>query len=97
MVQKLRSKTARAMLSWGHYRFKEFLKFKGREYSCNVIEVNEAYTSKTCSKCGKLQNIGSKKIFRCKCGLEIDRDLNGAKNIYLRNISFALAASPFLS
>ena len=97
MVQKLRSKTARAMLSWGHYRFKEFLKFKGREYSCNVIEVNEAYTSKTCSSCGKVQNIGSKKIFRCKCGLEMDRDLNGAKNIYLRNISFALAASPFLS
>ena len=48
---------------------------------------------KTC----KVQNIGSKKIFICKCGLEIDRDLNGAKNIYLRNISFALAASPFLS
>jgi putative transposase len=97
MVQKLRSKTARAMLTWGHYRFKEFLKFKGREYSCNVIEVNESYTSKTCSSCGKVQNIGSKKTFRCKCGLEMDRDLNGAKNIYLRNISFALAASPFLN
>jgi len=96
MVQKLRSKTARAMLTWAHHRFKEFLKFKGREYSCHVIEVNEAYTSKTCSNCGKIQNIGSKKIFRCKCGLEIDRDLNGAKNIYLRNISFALVASPFL-
>ena len=69
----------------------------GREYSCNVIEVNEAYTSKTCSKCGKLQNIGSKKIFRCKCGLEMARDLNGARNIFLKNIYLALAASPFLS
>ncbi|MDD3001527.1 MAG: transposase [Candidatus Riflebacteria bacterium] len=97
MATKLHSKVARAMLGWSHYKFKQFLKFKGEEYSCKVIEVNEAYTSKTCGKCGKMQNIGSKKIMECSCGLELDRDLNGAKNIYLRNISFALAASPFLS
>ncbi len=89
MVTKLHSKVARAMLGWSHYKFKQFLKFKAEEYSCKVIEVNEAYTSKTCGKCGKMQNIGSKKIMKCSCGLELDRDLNGARNIFLKNISLA--------
>lgn len=86
MVTKLRSKTARSMLTWAHYRFKQFLKFKGKEYSCKIIEVNEAYTSKTCSYCGKIHNIGSKKVMKCSCGANVDRDLNGARGIYLRNL-----------
>jgi putative transposase len=89
MVTKLHSKVARAMLGWSHYRFKQFLKFKAQEYSCEIIEVNEAYTSKTCGKCGKVQNIGSKKTLKCSCGLEIDRDLNGARNVFLKNFSLA--------
>lgn len=90
MVTKLNSKTSRSMLTFSHYRFKEFLKVKAQEYSCKVIEVNEAYTSKTCSYCGKIQNIGSKKIMKCSCGICVDRDLNGARGIYLR----ALAVTP---
>lgn len=89
--KKITSKTARSMLTFAHYRFKEFLKTKAEEYDCNVIEVSEAYTSKTCSYCGEMQEIGSKKIFRCKsCGAVVDRDLNGARGIYLRS----LGASP---
>jgi len=87
MVIKLHSKVARAMLTWAHYRFKQFLKDKAEEYSCEIIEVNEAYTSRTCTACGKQQNIGSKKLMKCSCGLELDRDLNGARNIFLKNIS----------
>lgn len=87
MVTKLHSKVARAMLGWSHYKFKQFLKYKAEEYSCNVIEVNESYTSKTCGNCGKQQNIGSKEVFKCSCGLVIDRDLNGARNILLKNAS----------
>ena len=97
MVSKLRSKTARAMLTWAHYRFKQFLKFKAQEYSCEFVEVNEAYTSKTCSFCGTKQNIGSKSIFKCKCGIEVNRDYNGARGIFLKNVSLALAATPSLS
>jgi putative transposase len=87
MVTKLRSKTSRAMLTWAHYRFKEFLKFKGKEYSCNVIEVGEEYTSKTCSYCGTIHNIGSRKIMKCSCGANVDRDLNGARGIYIKNFT----------
>ena len=91
MVTKLRSKTARSMLTFAHYRFKQFLIAKAEEYSCKVIVVSEAYTSKTCSYCGCIQNIGSKKIFKCSCGVNADRDLQGARGIYLR----ALGALPW--
>ena len=90
MVSKLRSKTARSMLTFAHYRFKQFLKIKAEEYSCEVLEVSEAYTSKTCSYCGKVQNIGSKSRMKCSCGIDVDRDLNASRGIYLRT----LAATP---
>jgi putative transposase len=84
MVTKLTSKTARSMLSFAHFRFKSFLKAKAEEYSCEVMDCNEAYTSKTCSYCGKIHNIGSKKVMRCDCGANVDRDGNGARGIFLR-------------
>lgn len=91
MVSKLNSKTARAMMTWAHYRFKQHLKAKAEEYSAAVVEVNEAYTSKTCSYCGNIQNIGSKKRFRCRCGVEVDRDHQGARGIFLRALSVTTA------
>jgi len=50
--------------------------------------VNESYTSKTCGRCGNInKELGSSKSYKCsKCHLEIDRDVNGARNIYLKNI-----------
>lgn len=96
MVKKLHAKTSRSMLTYAHYRFKSFLKIKAEEYSCKVLEVNESYTSKTCSYCGKQKNIGSKSIFKCSCGKLMDRDLNGARNIYLKYVSPALGASPIM-
>jgi putative transposase len=91
MAPKLNSKVARNMMTFAHYRFKEFLKFKAKEYSCKVIEVSEAYTSKTCSYCGKIQNIGNKKVMKCSCGAIEDRDINGARGIFLRALT---ATSP---
>ncbi len=84
MVTKLHSKTARAMLTWAHYRFAEFLKHKAGESGTLVVRVCEAYTSKTCSVCGKIHNIGSKKVMKCQCGTVLDRDINGARGIFLR-------------
>ena len=85
MVTKLRSKTARAMLTWAHYRFKLTLRDMAGVYGSRVIDVNEAYTSKTCSMCGHIQQIGSREYWVCsQCGTEHDRDLNGARGIYLK-------------
>ncbi|KAK9345233.1 putative transposase DNA-binding domain-containing protein [Lipomyces starkeyi] len=86
--RRIRSKTARAMLTWSHYRFQKRLLDKAREHPCHVVLVSEAYTSKTCGACGHLNNVGSSKTFRCLyCGLVCDRDINGARNVLLRYCS----------
>ena len=45
--RKIRSKTARMMLNFRHYEFKRRLLWKAWQRGALVIEVNEAYTSKT--------------------------------------------------
>lgn len=89
MVTELNSKVARNMLTFAHYRFKQFLKIKAEEYSCQVIDVQEDYTSRTCSYCGELHPKNSKKRMKCICGVNGDRDLNGARGIMLKNFSLA--------
>src|SRR2546421_10536527 len=38
------------------------------------IIQNEAYTSKTCSWCGKIQKIGGSEVYNCQnCGTVMDR------------------------
>ena len=92
LERKLHTKTARNMVTWRHYQFRELLKAKARLYSdVNVIECSEAYTSKTCGKCGTINpKLGGSKTFRCinaSCGLEADRDHHAARNILLRHLS----------
>jgi putative transposase len=84
MMEKLRSKTCRAMLTFAHAKFRDLLMYKAKEYSCKMWIQNEAHTSKTCSFCGTQQKIGSKKIMKCACGKELGRDFNGARGIFLR-------------
>jgi len=51
-----------------------------------VIEVNPAYTSKTCPRCGEINKaLKGERIFAYKmCGLKLDRQLSGSININLR-------------
>ena len=87
--RKIRSKTVRNMLTWSHYRFRQRLIQKSREYPCCEIKVvTEEYTSKTCGFCGWIhEKLGGNKVFSCqKCGITIDRDFNGARNIMLKNL-----------
>ena len=67
--------------------FKQRLINKARQFGKKVVIVNEAYTSKTCSCCGDVHtSLGGNKIFKCqKCKSIMDRDVNGAKNIFLKN------------
>ena len=86
--RKINSKTARAMLTWAHFRFRQRLIAKAREYpGCWIKIVDEAYTSKTCGRCGHInEQLRGKKVFHCsRCDLTIDRDINGARNIFLKN------------
>lgn len=65
------------------YRFKERLKYRCEYTNTKYKEVNESYTSKCCCKCGNYKKeLKGEKIYECKkCGLKIDRDINGAINI----------------
>ncbi|KAK9245499.1 putative transposase DNA-binding domain-containing protein [Lipomyces tetrasporus] len=84
--RKIRSKTARAMMTWSHYRFQRRLLNKAREYPwCHVVLASEAHTTKTCGRCGHENNVGGSKVLRCsQCGFVCDRDINGARNILVR-------------
>ena len=101
--RKLASKTVRQMTGWAHYRFRQRLLFKCRQYRTKVAVVDEAWTSKTCSECGSLHHkLGSNKVFSCpQCKATMDRDVNGAKNIFLKNhealgLCLTLGPTPFL-
>ena len=85
----LRSKTARQMLTWAHYRFRTRLEHKALACGKEVATVTEEYTSVTCGRCGHVNKKFSDKIFRCaKCGIVMDRDANGSRNIFLKQIKF---------
>jgi putative transposase len=87
-VRCLASKTARMMCTWSHYKFQNLLRYRAIVSGAAVHIANESYTSKTCSKCGHVNDKSSSKTFKCKnCLLTFDRDMNGAVNIMLRQCS----------
>ena len=90
-ARKLRRKSVRHLLTWAHYRFKQFLKHKAFELGKVVLDVNEAYTSKTNSWTGEIMSIGGQEQIAIE-NIRINRDINGARGILLR----ALVDSPSL-
>ena len=87
-VNKLK-KCRRDLLSLQHYTFQQRLMDKSKlKNGCKVMICTEEYTSKTCSSCGIINDkLGSNELFICKsCNLQIDRDINGARNIFIKNV-----------
>jgi len=99
--RRLKTKTVRAMLGLGHYAFRQVLKDVAARKGVVVSECTEEYTSKTCSCCGWLHpSLGGSKTFSCRaCSNTVDRDLQGAFNIFLKHTKeqhpgFAWVAGP---
>jgi len=92
--RRIRSKSVRQMLTLSHYKFKQFIKHKAHEFNKIVVDVNEAYTSKTVSWTGEIiNNLGGSKTIKSRIDCKtMNRDLNGARGIYLR----ALVDTPWL-
>lgn len=86
--KKISKVTKRLMYAYRFYQFKTKLISKCTEHNCNLFIVDESFTSKTCGSCGCLNsNLGGSKCFECpSCGVEIDRDDNGARNILIKNL-----------
>jgi hypothetical protein len=69
------------------YVFSERLLYKASLNSKMVIKINEAFTTKTCSCCGTMKDVGSSKTYECDyCKNVLDRDFNASKNILMKGI-----------
>jgi len=85
--RKIRRVTARQMLDLNHYKFKIKLKWYADKYGKHIVDCNESYTSKTYSWNGYIDNnLGSKKIIK-NSGIIVDRDINGARGILLKQLT----------
>jgi putative transposase len=86
-------------VGWGMFR--RMLEYKCQWYGAKLILAPQDFPStKTCSRCGE---IGpplplSQRLFHCEaCGLEIDRDLNAALNLWqygLAHLTSPTGSSP---
>jgi putative transposase len=88
--RKIGRKTAREMLTWSHYEFKQRLLFKAKLAGVTVHSVGEEYTTVSCGLCGLINpEIEGSKTFWCNgCGLKgVDRDVHAARNILLKHLA----------
>lgn len=82
-----KTKMAKSVYDAGWYMLKTLLKYKVIARSGEFIEVNEAYSSRTCSCCGSisgpqgLAGLGVREWVCPDCGTMHDRDVNAAINI----------------
>ncbi|KEI08645.1 RNA-guided endonuclease InsQ/TnpB family protein [Clostridium novyi] len=66
------------------YDFKVKMEYKCKLYGIEFIEADKWYpSSKTCSCCGAIKKDLklSDRVYKCNCGLVIDRDLNASINL----------------
>ncbi|MGE5375174.1 MAG: RNA-guided endonuclease InsQ/TnpB family protein [Bacteroidota bacterium] len=81
MVRNRRLSKSILDAGWGY--LKQRLIDKAVEAGRQVVLVNPAYTSKTCSSCGMLfEGLSlADRWIECSCGLSMDRDVNAALNV----------------
>lgn len=75
---------SKAISEQGLYEFKRQIKYKCKKYGIEFVEADKWYpSSKKCSCCGNIKKDLKLKdrIYKCSCGLKIDRDLNASINL----------------
>jgi transposase len=88
---------AKQAVNWSHYNFRMRLVSSAFSRAGKyVLETTEGYTTKTCGLCGHVNDaVGGAEIYQCNrpdCGVHIDRDVNGARNIGLLVMSKLLSS-----
>lgn len=85
--KKLFKRTKFVLQSLSFYKFKERLTNKCNEMNCKLDIVTEEYTSQCCTNCGVLSNKYDKNRTKTciNCNYKIDRDINGSRNILIKN------------
>jgi len=80
-------------------RLVSMIQYKAEEKGLTVEQVNEAYTSQTCSNCGvvKKSNRKYRGLYVCNnCGIVLNADVNGALNILKKVFSCSVALNPLM-
>jgi putative transposase len=85
----VKTRMAKSVLDAGWGMLKTQLDYKSKAMRVVFQEVNEAYTTQTCSCCGEISSsspkgradLGIREWTCAGCGTAHDRDINAAKNI----------------
>jgi putative transposase len=80
-------------------RLVNMITYKAEEKGIIVEQINEAYTSQTCSNCGvvKKSNRKYRGLYVCsECGMVLNADINGALNILKKAFPFSVALNPLM-
>ena len=78
--KKVHRKQVQKLSNWSFGKVKQYLAYKLAQQGIRLKEIDESYTSQTCSVCQKRRK-SSTRIFSCSCGYEEHRDIHGARNI----------------
>lgn len=78
-----RTKLAKSVYDAGWSMFVNMLEYKATRYGRTFNKIDRWFpSSKLCSDCGALQDMPlSERVYRCPCGLVLDRDHNAALNV----------------
>ncbi len=77
----------RVLIRIGRKEIKNKLKELSEEYGIEIVEINPAYTSQTCSVCGYVDkgNRKNQSEFECRlCGTKLNADVNAGRNLLIR-------------
>ena len=97
-----KTRMAKSVYDAGWYSFKTMLSYKSAIAGTWYEEVNESFSTQTCSYCGTrsgpkgLAGLGIREWICCNCGSIHDRDINAAKNILAVGHDRLGAGIPFL-
>lgn len=78
----------RKLSSFPFHKLSKYVEYKAKWLGIPVLKVSEAYTSQTCSICGR-KGMRRNGLFKCSCGAKLNADYNGAKNIMKRALGLA--------
>ena len=81
----------RRLNMWPRRELHRILEYKAEEYGIPVIKVNPYNSSRTCPICGKVNKSRMGAKFECKCGWQLDRQINAGINLLQTASSKGLA------
>lgn len=97
----VKTKMAKSTLDAGWSMLKTMLEYKATQAGIVFEEVNESYSTQTCSCCGAIPISSPKgraglgiRQWTCDCGAVHDRDVNAARNIAARGLSRLAEGTP---